>query len=74
MKGERLTWGMWWMNERSIEVHSTDVIWKLCTAQGKGQAQAWCEGSVAVLRLKGILSVKTRDKIRDEKKIVSPLC
>ena len=41
------------MNERSIEVHSTDVIWKSCTARGKGQAQAWCEGSVAVMRLKG---------------------
>ena len=55
-------------------MHSTDVIWKSCTARGKGQAQAWCEGSVAVMRLKGILSVKARDKIRDEKKIISPLC
>ena len=53
--------------ERSIEVHSTGVIWKLCTAQGKGQAQAWYEGSIAVMRLKGILSVKTRDKIRSKK-------
>ena len=43
------------MNERSIEVHGTDVIWKLCTARGKGQAQAWCEGSIAVVRLKGDL-------------------
>ena len=44
------------VNEKgSIEVHSTDVIWKLCTAQGKGQAQAWCEGSIAVVRLKGDL-------------------
>ena len=35
------------VNERrNIEVHGTDVIWKLCTAQGKGQAQAWCEGSI----------------------------
>ena len=40
---------------RSIEVHSTDVIWKSCTARGKGQVQAWCEGSVAVMRLKGNL-------------------
>ena len=55
-------------------MHSTDVKWKSCTAQGKGQAQAWCEGSVAVMRLKGILSVKTRDKIRSKKKIVSLLC
>ena len=55
------------MNERSIEVHSTDVKWKSCTARGKGQAQAWCEGSVAVMRLRGILSVKTRDKIREKK-------
>ena len=54
---------------RSIEVHSTDEKWKSCTARGKGQAQAWCEGSVAVMRLKGILSVKTRDKIRNERKI-----
>ena len=53
------------MNERNIEVHSTE--WKLCTARGKGQAQAWCEGSVAVMELKGILSVKTRDKIREKK-------
>ena len=53
---------------RNIEVHSTDVIWKLCTARGKGQAQAWCEGSVAVMRLKRILSVKTRDKIRSKRK------
>ena len=59
---------------RSIKVHSTDVIWKSCTAQGKGQVQAWCEGSVAVMRLKGVLSVKTRDKIRSKNKIVSPLC
>ena len=43
------------MNERSIEVHSTDVIWKSCAAQGKGQVQAWYEGSVAVMRLKGDL-------------------
>ena len=56
------------MNERSIEVHSTDVKWKLCTARGKGQVQAWCEGSVAVMKLKRILSVKTRDKIRNERK------
>ena len=56
------------MNERSIEVHSTNVKWKSCTAQGKGQAQAWCKGSVAVMRLKGILSVKTRDKIRKKMK------
>ena len=57
------------VNERrSIEVHSTDVKWKSCTARGKGQVQAWCEGSVAVMRLKGILSVKTRDKIRNKKK------
>ena len=55
------------MNERSIEVHSTDVKWESCTARGKGQAQAWCEGSVAVMRLKEILSVKTRDKIRKKK-------
>ena len=57
------------MNERSIEVHSTNVKWKLCIAQGKGQAQAWCEDSVAVMELKGILSVKTRDKIREGKKM-----
>ena len=43
------------MNERSIEVHSTDVKWKSCTARGKGQAQAQSEGSVAVMRLKGNL-------------------
>ena len=55
------------MNERSIEVHSTDVKWKSCTARGKGQAQAWCEGSVAVVKLKEILSVETRDKIRKKK-------
>ena len=59
---------------RNIEVHSTDVIWKLCTARGKGQAQTWCEGSIAVMRPKGILSVKTRDKIRSKKKMVSLLC
>ena len=63
------------MNERSIEVHSTDVIWKLCTARGKGQVQAWYEGSVAVMKLKRILSVKTRDKIRMKRmKQLSPLC
>ena len=56
-------------NERSIEVHSTNVKRKWCTARGKGQAQAWCEDSVAVMKLKGILSVKTRDKIREEKKM-----
>ena len=44
---------MWEMNERSIEVHSTDV--ESCTARGEGQAQAWYEGSVAVMRLKGDL-------------------
>ena len=60
--------------KESIEVHSTDVIWKSCTTRGKGQVQAWCEGSIAVIRLERILSVKTRDKIRSKKKIVSPLC
>ena len=43
------------MNERSIEVHSTDMKWESCTARGKGQVQAWCEGSVAVMKLKGNL-------------------
>ena len=51
------------MNERNIEVHSTDVEWKSCTARGEGQAQAWCEGSVAVMRLKEDL-YQSRQEIR----------